>query len=130
MVLSWSDIVHVYWCTHTHRLKWKSSEENTVDFRLTYREEPDTETSEDHFSSFSSTDAPPPPSRYTISLRVGGAEGHRVLSPFLPTPTIAAEWNTTPPGQGRIIECKYTIAWPYHWQFSRYGVTCAFYTLC
>ncbi|KAJ3023144.1 UNVERIFIED_CONTAM: putative fatty-acid--CoA ligase FadD10 [Siphonaria sp. JEL0065] len=83
-------------------LKWKPSEENTVDFKL---------------------DGPDIEGRYTISLWKGGKDGHltRKLTLFPKAKlTIANRWYYNPPGYGKIIECRYDPNWPGQWRFSRF----------
>ncbi|KAI9341960.1 mRNA capping enzyme, catalytic domain-containing protein [Obelidium mucronatum] len=80
-------------------LKWKPSEENTVDFKL---------------------DGPDIDGRYTLMLWKGGKDGHVHFGEFTPDEELAQDWMYNPPGYGKIIECRYDPNWPGMWRFSRF----------
>ncbi|KAJ3123775.1 Dcp1p-Dcp2p decapping enzyme complex alpha subunit [Physocladia obscura] len=82
-------------------LKWKPSEENTVDFKV---------------------DGPDIDGRFYIMLNRGsnaGNGGHVRFDEFTLAEDMYQEWIAMPP-TGRIIECKYDPDWPGKWKFSRY----------
>ncbi|KAI8622537.1 mRNA capping enzyme, catalytic domain-containing protein [Chytriomyces sp. MP71] len=79
-------------------LKWKPSEENTVDFKL---------------------DGPDPEGRFYLMLWKGGRDGHEMFGEFTLDEDMYQEWIQNPPS-GKIAECRYDPNWPGEWRFSRF----------
>ncbi|KAJ3417140.1 Dcp1p-Dcp2p decapping enzyme complex alpha subunit [Chytridiales sp. JEL 0842] len=81
-------------------LKWKPSDENTVDFRLDVRG--DTKRSPE----------------YMLQIWDGG-NLHTDFCTLNLEPELREEWLKDPP-HGRIVECRYDPEWLGHWRFMRF----------
>ncbi|KAJ3202028.1 Dcp1p-Dcp2p decapping enzyme complex alpha subunit, partial [Dinochytrium kinnereticum] len=80
-------------------IKWKPSEENTVDFKVDVR-------------------GPTEDPQFMLQLW-HGSQKHEDFCEMTLEDDVLAEWKLNPP-KSRVIECRYDPNWPNRWRFARF----------